>query len=300
LTRSSARAKVATAQRRAGRSPTAWWRDDLRLRRNDRLQAARATPAGSLDAHARGRTTKRRRHDPSQYRLAWAPRRLARPLIRGRRAGRRRTGCGQRFPPESRAHGRRAGRLAAARRGVVGSRVSSTPTTPIPRRGPQPGSETPPDGDRHRAEVHPTQLKSRQPTLPPLVGAGFRVHTRKEQRRSSEVRAVREVLAARLRCCASERGLRAQRSWKPEVAEGAGVDDHAIASIPARATARPARDALERYDCGDGPRIRAGSTARQPSLASRSFNGREPWAPSRRIPQPRRRRSPAQLTQSSL
>jgi DNA-binding transcriptional LysR family regulator len=45
------------------------------------------------------REARRGRHDPPRYRLAWGPRRLARPLVRRRRAGRRRTGRQANRPP---------------------------------------------------------------------------------------------------------------------------------------------------------------------------------------------------------
>jgi hypothetical protein len=106
------------------------------------------------------------------------PGRLARPLVRGRRAGRRRTGR------------RRTGHPLPSGRGPAGSTAmcstfcgESLPTarpqpTPVLRRGPKPGSELPPDGNRHRADVQPTQLKSRQPTLARLVGARFCDHAK--------------------------------------------------------------------------------------------------------------------------
>jgi hypothetical protein len=132
MARSSARAKVATAQRRgravgngrvARRAPTA-------AKRPSPGCTGDAPPAHSTPMLAAERRRGRRR-DPSQYRLAWGPRRQARPLVRGA-ARPTPNRLGQRFAAESRAHGRRAGRLAAARRGVGGSRVSSTPTNSHP------------------------------------------------------------------------------------------------------------------------------------------------------------------------
>jgi hypothetical protein len=74
----------------------AWWRDDLRLRRNDRAQAARATPAGSLDAHARGRMTKG--DGTSRRSTGWGGSAPAGPTAHPwPPSSRRRTGCGQRF-----------------------------------------------------------------------------------------------------------------------------------------------------------------------------------------------------------
>jgi hypothetical protein len=106
------------------------------------------------------------------------PRRLARPLVRGRRAGRRRTGRpGEPATPCRAAAGRPAPRPCARPSAAnLGPQLDSN--TPVLRRGPQPGSETPPDGNRRLAEVQSTQLKSRQPALTRLVGARFRHHAK--------------------------------------------------------------------------------------------------------------------------
>jgi hypothetical protein len=137
--------------------------------------ASRARPSPVARRSACARETGRCRH-PSQYRLArGGPRRLARPLsVAAERAD---------AEPADRRTGHPAPRGCGPSRSTALCPTfcgESLPTarlqpTPVLRRGPEPGSETPPGGNRHPADVQPTQLKSRQPALTRLVGARFAI-----------------------------------------------------------------------------------------------------------------------------
>jgi hypothetical protein len=149
--------------------------------RGHRRRARERDRPRSLDGGNCARDAGRCRHDPSQYRRA-----------RGVPAGwpDRSSVAAEQADAEP-ADGR-TGKPLPSGRGTAGSTAmgstfwgESLPTArlqpiPVPRRGPQPGSETPPDGNRHRAEAQPTQLKSRQPAPTRLVGARYR-HQRKRK-----------------------------------------------------------------------------------------------------------------------
>jgi hypothetical protein len=134
MARSSARAKVAPAQRH-GRAVA----NGLVARRPP-TAAKRPSPGCTGDAR---RLTRRPCSRPNDERatarsvavqagVGSAPAGPTAHPVAAEQADAR-TGCGQTFAAESRAHGRRAGRLTAARRAVVGPRVSSTPTNPPSR-----------------------------------------------------------------------------------------------------------------------------------------------------------------------
>jgi hypothetical protein len=152
----------------AGMAPAEGGRADLRaggagcvrlaIRSHRRRPRERDRPR-SLDGGHCAREARRCRHDPSRYRLAWgsAPAGpTARPWPPSRPTPNRPTGepasllpsgCG---PPA---------RRPCARPSAAISAHSRLQPTPVLSRGPEPGAEIPPDGNRHRAEIQPTQLK---------------------------------------------------------------------------------------------------------------------------------------------